>query len=451
MMRSRVAPTASAAGYPKMASAPEFHDTIRPSLSAITTALPALATSLASKRAACGTQYNAIVVTAVGPDLETWLERTRSLAPLVERHRDEGEKQRRLPQPLFEALRDAGLFGLWVPRSLGGVETNVETCVRVVEELSRHDGSVGWNVMIAANTSILWASLEPDVALEMTGGRPNTVIAGTVTSGSGTALPVPGGFRVTGRWPFASGCHQADWLVSVCHIVEGGQPRRDPEGAPLTYTFVLPAEECGIIDTWRTLGMRGTGSHDFEATDLFVPASRHFPTRAKSHQSGPLYNMSLFHSWGPNIAGVALGTARDALDTFTGLATVKTPARSSMLLAERETIQEKLGRAEALLRSGRSLLLETIRDTWALASTGQAVPEELTALNRLAASTAVEHAVTAVDSVFAMAGTSSIYEESRLQRCLRDVHVIRQHAVVSPGGFAAAGRSFLGLGLGVAR
>jgi alkylation response protein AidB-like acyl-CoA dehydrogenase len=390
------------------------------------------------------------VSTSVEPTLEQWLDRTRALAPLVEQYRQEGEKRRRLPHELFVALRDAGLFGLWVPESLGGAETDVETSVRVVEELSRHDGSVGWNVMIAGNTSILWANLDPEVALEMTGRSPNTVIAGTVTAGSGTAQPVAGGFRVTGRWPFASGCHQADWLVSACNIVDDGEPRRGPDGSPLTFVFVLRASECEILDTWHTVGMRATGSHDFCAHDLFVPEGRHFLSRSPGRLPGPLYNTSLFHLWAPNIAAVALGTAEDAIDTFVNLARTKKSVLRPEALAEREAIQEKLGRADSLVRSARSLLLETIRETWVLLSTGREVPPELTALNRLAASTAVDNSVAAVDSLFTMAGTSSIYE-GRLERCLRDVHVVRQHAVVSASGFTTAGRCLLGLGLGPIR
>src|SRR6185437_3653017 len=125
-------------------------------------------------------------------DVAEWLGRVRQLAPLVEQYRDEGERQRRLPHELFGPMRDAELFSLWVPRSLGGAEVDVETSMRVVEELSRLDGAVGWNVMIAGNTSILWANLQQDVAVEMAGPESHSVIAGTVTSGSGTAVSVPG-------------------------------------------------------------------------------------------------------------------------------------------------------------------------------------------------------------------------------------------------------------------
>lgn len=380
--------------------------------------------------------------------VERWLGRVRELTPWVERYKDESERERRLPQPLFEALRDAGLFGLWVPRNLGGAEVDVETSVRVVEELSRLDGAVGWNVMIAGNTSILWANLEQPVAADMVAGDRHTVIAGTVTSGSGTAEPVSGGFRVSGRWPFASGCHQADWLVSVGHIIESGEPRRAPDGSVRTYTFVLPAAECEILDTWHTVGMRGTGSHDFQAQNLFVPQGRHFPSRSgPSYQPGPLYNTSFYHLWGPNIAAVALGIARTAIDLLRELASAKRPSRSSTILAEREVAHEKVGLAEGLLRSARAFLYETIRDTWRLLAGGEEVPEELTAINRLAASTAVDAAVKAVDIAFTLGGSTSIYTDRRLERCFRDVHVVQQHAVVSSNATIAAGRYFLGLGL----
>ena len=387
---------------------------------------------------------------AAAPDVsvETWVARVRGLAPVVERYRDEAERQRRLPRPLFEALRDAGFFGLWVPRNLGGAEVDIETSVRSVEELSRLDGAVGWNVMIAGNTSILWANLEQSVAAEMVEGGRKLVIAGTVTSGSGTAHVVPGGFRLSGRWPFASGCHQADWLVCVGQILEDGEPRRGPDGMPSTYTFAVPAADCEILDTWHTVGLRGTGSHDFEARDLFVPEGRHFPSRGgASYQRGPLYNTHFYHLWGPNIAAVALGIARTAIDLFLGVAASKRYARTSVTVAERETVQDRVGQAEGLVRSSRAFLYETIRETWQLLASGAEVPEQLTAVNRLAAATAVDYAVQAVDLIFTLGGTTSVYAHNRIERCFRDVHVVQQHAVVSPNATLAAGRYFLGLGL----
>ncbi|MBV8084559.1 MAG: acyl-CoA dehydrogenase family protein [Chloroflexi bacterium] len=384
---------------------------------------------------------------------DQWVERVHALAPLVAEYRDQAERERRLSQPLFRAMRDAGLFSMWTPRQFGGAELDLETAVRMVEELSRQDGSVGWNLMIAGNTSILWGALRAEIAAELIGDDPNTVIAGTITSGNGRAVPVEGGYRVTGRWPFASGCHQADWLVCACQIVDSsGEPRRDANGAPLTYTFCVRQADCEILDTWYTAGLRGTGSHDFQVTDLFVPEGRQFVSRTSQiFQPGPLYNTQLPNVWGPNIAGVALGIARDAIDSFVQLAGVKTPSRTALRLAERETMQERVGQAESLLRSGRAFLFETIRAMWAALSEGHEAPDDLSALMRLATATAVGNAIQAVDMMFTAAGSSSIYATSRLERCFRDVHIVRQHAVVNPTGFIIAGRYFLGLPLGAVR
>src|SRR6266508_1049362 len=159
--------------------------------------------------------------------LDEWVERARALAPLVEQYRDEGEAQRRLPAPVVQAMREAGLFSLWMPRGLGGAEVDLETSIRVTVDLSRQDGSTGWISMIAGNTSILWAYIPHEAAARCIGGDPNTVLAGTVggggdatAPGGGVAMPVAGGYRLTGRWAFASGCHQADWLVANGRIME---------------------------------------------------------------------------------------------------------------------------------------------------------------------------------------------------------------------------------------
>jgi len=159
------------------------------------------------------------------------LDKARRLEPLVSRLRNDGERDRELPKPVWRAMRAAGLFSMWVPLALGGSEVDLETMVRVVEELSRQDGSVGWNMMIAGNTSVLWALLAPETAAAIIKEDPNTVLAGTILAGHGTATPAQGGYPVTGRWPFASGCQQADWMVASCNILdEAGTPRAGPDG-----------------------------------------------------------------------------------------------------------------------------------------------------------------------------------------------------------------------------
>jgi alkylation response protein AidB-like acyl-CoA dehydrogenase len=364
-----------------------------------------------------------------------WLARARSLAPLVASYRDQGERDRHLPRPLFDAIRDAGFFSMWVPRSLGGSEVDPLTMLDVVEEFARQDGSVGWNVMIAANDGMLWAYLPHAAAVRLMAGNPSCVIAGSILAGAGTAVPGHDGFQVSGRWPFASGCMQADWLVGGCSL----------EGDGL-HAFILPREACQILDTWHTAGLRATGSHDFVADGVSVPEDQQWPyPRGRACEPGPLYNTPFPNLWGPNIAAVALGIARDAIDTFVALATGKRNRVTGAILAERESIHEKVGEAEALLRSGRAFLVETVREAWACLAAGTPLDERQTALLRLAAATATRNAVQAVDLMFTFAGTSGVYESSRLERCLRDVHMVPQHTIAGPAGFVIAGRCFLGV------
>jgi alkylation response protein AidB-like acyl-CoA dehydrogenase len=319
---------------------------------------------------------------------------------------------------------------------------------RVVEELSRQDGAVGWNMMIAGNTSILWSLLSQETAASIIKGDPNTVLAGTILAGHGAARPVEGGYRVTGHWPFASGCRQADWMVASCNLLdEDAHPRLGPDGQPAVYAFVVPVSDCEILDTWYTTGLRGTGSNDFEINDVFVPEERFFPSvGAQSHQPGPLYNTMITNVWGYNVSAVALGIARDALDSFAELAQTKTSSRNPVPLASRELTQARLGEAEAKLRSARAYLYEACHENWALLSAGRPVPQEVAANNRLAYANATERSVEAVEMVYTLAGSAAVYTSSRIERCFRDVHMVTQHGVVGPAGYALAGRCFLGIG-----
>ena len=268
------------------------------------------------------------------------------------------------------------------------------------------------------------------------GGDPgaNGVLAGSILAGSGTAACVDGGYQISGRWPFASGCRHADWLIAGCTLVDDPNSRLK--------AFIVAPAQCEILDTWHTAGLRGTGSHDFVIDDVFVPDGRAFDYPGISaFNDGPLYRTPVANVWGPNIAAVALGIARDAIDSFVEIASTKRQRVNRAPLAERETVQEKVGLAEALLRSGRALLFETVRDNWATLSAGGALSDEQTALGRLASATAARNSVEAVDLMFHAAGTTSVYTRNRLERCFRDVHMVPQHVIASPLGFITAGRS----------
>ena len=178
-----------------------------------------------------------------------------------------------MPQPLFERLPDAGLFHIALPRTLGGSELDDESIVRVIEELSRHDGAAAWNVMIASTIAALagWTPESP-LATMIYANNPHAVVAGGIRPiRENIAVPTVGGYTLRGRWPLASGCHQADWMVGVCFVTRDGTlGARDGETPELRY-FFWPRSETSILDTWHTTGLRGTGSHDIAVSGLFVP------------------------------------------------------------------------------------------------------------------------------------------------------------------------------------
>jgi alkylation response protein AidB-like acyl-CoA dehydrogenase len=349
-------------------------------------------------------------------------------------------------------MRERGLFALWTPASLGGPELSVEGVVRVMEELGRLDGSVSWNSMISTNHSVLWSLLAPDVAASMLEGGRN-VIAGTIAGGGtveapggGEAIPVAGGYKLSGRWAFASGSHHADWMIGNGRILESGDFRRGPQGNVALFSFLMQPAEVTILDNWYTTGMRGTGSHDIEATDVFVPAERVFPTLgAKPHHASPLYRAMISIPWCASIAGVALGIGRDAIDTFLEIGRTKSAnMMSKVSLADRETAHKAVGECEGRLRAARSFLLESSRQVDEYIARGEDIPNEVGALQRCAAANASLAAADVTITMFRMAGSTSFYADSRLDRCFRDVNTLTQHAVGGLAGATVAGRYWMG-------
>ena len=381
-----------------------------------------------------------------------WLERARAVAPAIAEWRDAAEQERHLPSTLFEILRGTGLFALGAPPELGGASIGHEDLLEVVEELSRHDGSVGWNVTVAAHAAVVAGTYLPEASRgEIYTRGANTVFAGGLLP-KGTARPVAGGFLVSGRWGFASGCQQADWLLAPGLITADGRPRLRQNGTPEMRAFCVPVSQAHIADTWYTAGLRGTGSHDFQLSDVFVPAEHSFPIQPDGpNQPGLLTLRHLLpYAW-PSIAAVALGIARDAIDSFVQLAVNKTPTLGSSTLANQHVIQERVGRAQALVGSARAFLHQSVRQLPMSPDWSVPVSDELTARIRLANAHAAQSAAEAVDLLFSAAGTSSIVASNRLERCLRDVQVVRQHAAVERANIEMVGQYLLGLGLHLRR
>src|SRR5262245_14324355 len=222
------------------------------------------------------------------PNTARFIKAAAALAPQLAACADESERARRLPLPLVEAMARAGLFRLWIPRTLGGEETDPMTLVRVVEEVARADGAAGWCLAIGGEYGVFGGYLPPDAAHEIYGTDPLVITGGTFRP-TGQAVIVDGGYRVTGRWPLGSGCQHSAWIVGGCRILDGDRLVLGPDGVPVMRLMFFPASSCEILDTWHSIGLRGTGSHDYAVTDLFVPAARSLSFREPPSAPGPLY------------------------------------------------------------------------------------------------------------------------------------------------------------------
>src|SRR5262249_20866338 len=249
---------------------------------------------------------------------DDYVERARRLAPQIEASADQIEQERRLAAPVLDALFEAGMFRLLLPRSLDGGEVDPATFARVIEEIAKADASTAWCMCQASGCSMSAAYLPPDVAAEVFGKDRRAVLAWGPGPDS-RAVAVDGGYRVTGTWSFASGCRHATWLGGHCPIYTGdGQPRRRADGRREERTMLFPAMSAELVDVWHVSGLRGTGSDAFTVTDLYVPhgysVSRDDP--AERRQPGPLYCFPAGSLYASGFAGVAMGLARAMLDAF---------------------------------------------------------------------------------------------------------------------------------------
>jgi alkylation response protein AidB-like acyl-CoA dehydrogenase len=372
------------------------------------------------------------------------LEAARALGPLIRSSAPETEAQRELPRPLFEAMADAGLFRLALPRALGCPELDLPAYVRVIEEIGKGDASTGWVTNQVAIFATYAARMPREAARAIWIDPPRSVVANTPLA-SAQAIVVPGGYRVTGRQGFSTGCRHATWLAAHATVVDQGRPRLD-EGSPeMRYCFV-PRAEAELLDTWQVRGMRGTGTHHFAVSDVFVPEERTVKSvTAPLVETGPLYRVPRTLAFASGDAAVALGTARSCLATFVELATTKTPRAMEALLRDQVMVQSEVGRAEAHLRSGRAFLIETVEQLWAELTATGAVTLEQRAILRLATTHAIRLAVQVVDGVYNLSGATAVYDGNPIQRYFQDVHVISQHLQARLAHYELVGRHWLGL------
>lgn len=372
------------------------------------------------------------------------IDAAKDIAPIISRYSDEAERERRMARPAIDALREAGLLRMMTPRSLGGLETDPLTRALIGEEIGRHDAATAWTLENPLDWAFFCARLPDEGAEEIYAGGPDIIIAAQFGKPL-TATSTPGGYRVSGRAPFVSNCLDADWISTTVLV----DPDKPGDANPEIRMIYFPRTECEVLDTWNVMGMRGTGSNDITVENVFVPTARSFPMEprfeAGKHYQGPLYSYPLVGTAGGGIPTPMLGVARKAIDTVTALAMTKTPVTANAPLKERATAQIELGKAEAILRSGRLLLLETMDAAWRRCEDGSGNTFEQKAELLLASCHAMASAVQAVDLACRIAGTTAFRETSPLERCFRDVQTMRHHVFASEARYGTYGQVRFGV------
>jgi alkylation response protein AidB-like acyl-CoA dehydrogenase len=379
--------------------------------------------------------------------VEDVLDRVATLEPMLRAASAEAESLRRLPDGVAAAVVDAGFCRLFRPKVWGGHELDPVSAFRVIEELSRVDAAVGWNVTQANAMEPMGAWLPIDAAAPIFGSA-ETVLGGSFFPPR-RAVPTAGGYRLSGRCAFNSNCHAATWIGGLANIHEGdGGPTMDDNGHPVTLLTFFPKDDAEIIDNWDTLGMRGTGSHDVAVDDLFVPADRAVVFgplgEPNAAHAGPAHHLTIWHSVGCD-AIPALGIAQAAIDDFLRLAADKTPSYTGTPLRARSLVQHRLGRAIATLEAARAFFYGAFRDAWQSALHGRRLDMSDKSRIQAACSHVPVAAAEVVDLVHSLLGTTGVRNEQPFARHFRDIHTITQHAYVSEARFSAVGQVALGL------
>jgi alkylation response protein AidB-like acyl-CoA dehydrogenase len=369
------------------------------------------------------------------------LEAVRTLEPRIRAASDAIEDNRCLPPELARCLMEAGVFRMGVPRVYGGPELDPMAQVRVVEELARIEGAVGWLSMISSAGSFLAAFLKPEPAQRLFGGV-DSVLAGQLRPPQ-RADVTDGGYRVSGTFHFASGSGHASVMTCGCVVYENGKPRLTKGGHPEIRVMLVPTAKTKIVDVWDTTGMRGTGSNDFIVDNVFVPLDD-CPNLGvgRPHCPGPLYSWpALFLV---SHAGVPLGLARSALDFVEELTTRKElmPGRP---MRDDAQVQETIASAEATAEAARCYVYRTLEDLWATLCAGERLSTRQRAHYRLMMTHAHQTAKNVINTLYDLAATSAIFRTSRLERNMRDILTSSQHRVVHPKMYRPAGRLILGL------
>ena len=375
---------------------------------------------------------------ATPDEREALLAAARNIAPQIREAADEIEAARQLPTHVVQLLKDAGAFALLQPRWLGGHDADPVTQILFIEEIAKADASAAWCVMIGCDGGLLSRELDPDLARSMYADV-NSATCGAAFP-PGTAVRVDGGYLATGRWPYFSGVTHADWVQFACQVIRDETSGGDH---PPFIRLVAPKSEVTVLDTWHTTGMRGTGSHDVEITDLFIPDERSILPRPaqRSVPGDPLRHPAWLL---PKHLGVPLGLVHAAHEEVASLAKERIAVRGA--LRDDPLTQSTIGETAARIAACRAYALSAADAAWQeVCETGE-MSDRNRANLRLAITFVHQECVQVVEQLYAIAGSAALYtERSRLDRHLRDMHAMNQHVVLGASNYAAAGRVLLGL------
>ncbi len=355
----------------------------------------------------------------------------------------ESERLGHLHPDVVNAVTDAGLFRLWVPPDYGGPGATIAEGIEEIITMGRADGATGWCVMIANTTALAAYHLRPDWAEKIYADPAGCT--GGFGMPSGTATPVDGGLRVSGRWAWGSGTDHCSWVGGGVSVVDAdGQPTTTADGATAPFVF-FDLDDIDFLDTWHVAGLKATASTDYAVDGAFVPEGRWAQfVGGTPHVEGPATRLSFFGALACGVAAVAIGLAQRAVDELTELG-AKQPSGSRRSLAERGAVQSDLAIARGNAAHARSYLLFTAAEAWEKAASGHELSDQMRVDLRLAATTATMRSVEAVDLCYHAAGGTAVYSIHPLQRVFRDIHVACQHAMVAPRTLEPLGRHAFGL------
>jgi 3-hydroxy-9,10-secoandrosta-1,3,5(10)-triene-9,17-dione monooxygenase len=370
------------------------------------------------------------VTSVPGPgSLDELLARAERLVPALRERAAHAEEIRRVPDETIADLHDAGLFRMMQPKRVGGSELAYESIVRIPAVIGRGCGSTAWVLGNLASHHLMLGYWPREAQDEIWGASPDHLIGSALIYPCGRAHRVPGGYRLSGRWPFSSGVDPSVWNMI------GGLVQDEAGGAPEPHIFILPAADYTVIDTWHVTGLRGTGSKDVAVDDAFVPEHRALAVaqisggRAPGSEinPSPLYRLPLVSLFGFIIASTSLGIAKGALEQYVAATRSRAGSYTGQRLAELTTLQLRIAEAGALIDAAEALMLKDCDEATRLAAEDVVPPLEQKARWRRDGAFAATLCTKAVDLLFAASGGAGIYEKNPIQRSFRDIHAANAH------------------------